>query len=201
METIKIELFPEQFKAFNFSTQFGAAIAGVQGGKTTVGAFWSAKKIQDFPEGNGIIAAPSYKILNQSTLDKFFTHFSVLRPYYKQQKGEIELPTGGKVFIRSMDEPWGAEGITAHWAWADEAGQMHRNAWTVLRARVSTTRGQVFMTTTPYDLGWLYQDFYLPWQKGEDPAYSVFNWRSIDNPYFPPDYFEAERLLCQPPHF
>lgn len=201
METIEVNLFPKQFEAFNFKTQFAAAIAGVQGGKTTVGAFWTGKKIQEFPQGNGIIAAPTYKILNQSTLDKFFTHFSVLRPFYKQQKGEIELPTGGKVFIRSMDEPFGAEGVTAQWFWADEAGQMSRNAWTVLRGRVSTTRGQGFMTTTPYDLGWLYQDFYIPWQKGLDDQFAVFNWRSVDNPYFPPDYFEAERKRLSPEEF
>jgi phage terminase large subunit len=201
VEKIEVELFGEQFKAFNFTTQFAAAIAGVQGGKTFVGSLWAGKKINDFPKGVGIIAAPTYKILNQSTLVKFFTHFPSLKQYHKEQKGEIQLPTGGTVFLRSLDQPWGAEGITADWIWGDEAGQMSRNAWTVFRARVSTTRGQVFLTTTWYDLGWLYQEFYVPWEKGTDAAYSVFRWRSVDNPAFPQDYYEAEKKRLSPEEF
>lgn len=200
-QKIEVELFKQQYEAFNFKTQFGAAIAGLQGGKTFVGSLWAGKKINEFPEGVGIIGAPSYKILNQSTLLKFFTQFPQLKQFHKEQKGEIQLPTGGTILIRSFDQPFGVEGITANWIWLDEAGQMSRNAWTVSRGRVSTTHGQVFMTTTPYDLGWLYQDFYLPWQRGTDPAYSVFNWRSIDNPYFPPDYFEAEKRRLSPEEF
>ena len=75
MEERRIELFSQQFAAFNFKTQFGAAIAGVQSGKTFLGSVWAAKKIQEFPKSNGIIAAPTYKILQQSTLDKFFQNF------------------------------------------------------------------------------------------------------------------------------
>jgi Terminase large subunit, T4likevirus-type, N-terminal len=115
MEDRRIELFKQQFDAFGFASQFGAAIAGVQSGKTFLGSVWSAKKIQEFPKGNGIIAAPTYKILQQSTLDKFFQNFPMMRRFYKESKGEIELPTGGKVFTRSFDQPLGAEGITAHW--------------------------------------------------------------------------------------
>jgi hypothetical protein len=82
MEDKRIELFAQQFAAFNFQSQFGAAIAGVQSGKTFLGSVWSAKKIQEFPKGNGIIGAPTYKILQQSRLDKFFQNFPMLRKYY-----------------------------------------------------------------------------------------------------------------------
>lgn len=105
-EVIKeIELFDKQFEAFNFTTQFGAIIAGVQSGKTFTGCHWSGKKIEEFPEKNGLICAPTYKILQHSTLDKFFNIHPYYREYYKEQKGVIELPEGGKVFIRSADQP------------------------------------------------------------------------------------------------
>jgi len=201
-ETIKeINLFPQQYDAFTFITQFGAAVAGVQSGKTFVGAIWSAKKIEEFSKENGLICAPTYKILQQSTLDKFFNLFPNLRKYYKEQKGIIELPTGGKVFVRSGDEPLGLEGMTLHWAWLDEAGMMRRLVWTVIRSRVSMTGGQVFMTTTPYDMGWLYQEYYLPWKEGTDKSLSFFTWRSIDNPFFPKEYFDAESLRLRPEEF
>jgi len=52
MNEVKVKLFGSQYYAFNFTTQFGAAVAGVQSGKTFVGSYWSAKKIQEFPDKN-----------------------------------------------------------------------------------------------------------------------------------------------------
>src|ERR1041384_4028836 len=201
MEKLEIELFKQQWEAFNFKSQFGAAIGGVQSGKTFLGSVWAGKKINEFPDKDGIIAAPTYKILQQSTLVKFFTQFPSLKKFHKEQKGEIELPTGGKVFIRSMDQPFGAEGITAHWIWMDEAGQMSRLAWTVAKSRIAMTGGQILLTTTPYDLGWLYLDFYQPWQRKEDPRLSVFTWKSTDNPNFPKEHYEAEKRALSPEEF
>ena len=162
-------------------------------GKTFVGTFWAQKKIQEFPKGDGLIAAPTHPILRQSTLQKFFQIFPEYRRYYKEQKGIIELPTGGTVFIRSTDNPYGIEGMTLDWAWLDEAGQMKSLVWTVIRSRVSVTQGQVLITTTPYNMGWLYQEFYLPWKKREDRDLSVFVWKSTDSPYFTKEFAQKER--------
>ncbi len=128
-----VKLFTSQFEALNFTTQFCAAVAGVQSGKTFLGVHWTGKEIQEFPDKNGIIVAPTYKILQQATLKKFFDIFPELRRYYKEQKGEINLPTGGTVFVRSADSPLGIEGITAHWVWLDEGGMTSLLTWIVLR--------------------------------------------------------------------
>jgi phage terminase large subunit len=50
-------------------------------------------------------------------------------------------------------------------------------------------------------MGWLYQDFYLPWKNGEDKDLSVFTWTSIDNPHFPKDFFEKEKTRLRPEEF
>lgn len=196
-----VELFPKQFRALNFTTQFGAVVAGVQSGKTFTGAHWAGKKIQEFPDKNGIIVAPTYKILQAATLKKFFDVFPELRVYYKEQKGEIQLPTGGTVYIRSADNPLGIEGITAHWVWLDEGGMTSVLTWTVLRSRVSMTGGQILITTTPYNMGWLYQDFFLPWKNKEDKQLSFFTWKSIENPYFNKEFYEAEKRRLRPEEF
>ena len=201
MQEKTIELFREQFAAFSFSSQFGAAIAGVQSGKTFLGSVWAGKKIQEFPQGTGIIGAPTYKILQQSTLPKFFQNFPQLRKYYKEQKGVIELPTGGLVFCRAFSEPLSVEGITANWIWLDEAGQMPILAWTIAKSRVAMTGGQIFISTTPYTLNWLYQEFYLPWLRHEDNRLSVFTWASTTNPNFPKDHFDAEKKRLSPEEF
>ena len=197
----RIDFFEQQYDAFNFETQFAAVIAGVQSGKTFLGSHFAGKKIKEFPKGNGLICAPTYKILQQSTLDKFFQEYPVLRRFYKEQKGIIELPTGGRVFIRSADQPLGIEGMTINWAWGDELGMSPRLIWIVIRSRVSLTGGQVLITTTPYNMGWLYQDFYLPWKEGTAKDLSVFTWRSIDNPYFPKEFYDREKARLRPEEF
>lgn len=196
----KVVLHPEQFRAFNFDTQYAAVIAGVQSGKTFLGAFWAAKQIEE-NKGNGLIGAPTYKHLQQSTLDKFFREFPSYRTFYKEQKGQIEFPDGRKIFIRSFDNPFSSEGMTIDWAWLDEAGLMPYHAIIVVRSRLSTTQGKCLITTTPYNMGWLYRDFYLPWKEKRDVDLSVFTWPSIANPYFPPDFFQKEKVRLREEEF
>ena len=188
---IEITLHQKQLEAFSFTTQFCAAIAGVRGGKTYVGSVWAGKKITDCA-GNGLITGPDYKTLQQATLPTFFSIFPHYQKYYKEQKSVIELPNK-KIFIRSLDDPLSPEGITADWVWGDEAGKYKLLAWTVLRSRVSLTKGQILFTTTPYNMGWLYHDFYIPWQNGSDKDLTVIGWASVENPYFPKEVFEAEK--------
>lgn len=195
----EIELHPRQFDACVFDTQFGAAIAGVRGGKTYVGSIWAGKKIQEC-SGNGLITAPDYKTLHDATLDTFFSIFPAYRQFYKQQKSIIELPDK-TIFLRSMDDPLSAEGLTVDWAWGDEAGKYKLMAWHSLRSRVSLKKGQILLTTTPYNMGWLYQEFYKPWSEGTDKDLTVVSWASVDNPHFPPEVFEAEKKRLRPEEF
>jgi hypothetical protein len=187
----EITLHPKQFEAFDFKSQFGAAIAGVRGGKTYVGAVWAGNKMATDP-ANGLICAPDYKTLHDATLNTFFQIFPHYRKFYKQQRSLIELPDK-TIFLRSLDDPLAAEGLTVGWVWGDEAGKYKLLAWHSLRSRVSLSRGQVFLTTTPYNMGWLYNDFYVPWKENKDKDLTVVTWASVANPNFPPDIFEAER--------
>lgn len=173
----------------------------MQSGKTFLGSVWVQKKLEQTKGKTGLIAAPTVKLLQQSTLEKYFQFVPEHRKFYKKQEGVIELPDKTKIFIRSTDEPLGLEGMTLHWAWLDEAGMMAKLVWTVIRSRVSITGGQVLMTTTPYNMGWLYQDVYLPWRQKKDEAIEVFTWKSIENPFFPKDYATQERLRLRPEEY
>ncbi len=197
-EKTVIELHKEQARAYWLSKQFGLVVCGVRAGKTFLGSVWAQKKIQEYPMGNGLIAAPTNKILQQATLEGFLKLFPEYRQFYKKQEGTIELPSGGKVYVRSTDEPLGLEGMTLDWAWLDEAGMMSRVVWVVIKARVSMARGQVLITTTPYSMNWLYKEVYIPYKEGTDKDIDFFNWRSIDNPYFPKEFAEKEKARMTP---
>ena len=110
----EINLHEKQFQAYNFNTQYGAAIAGVQSGKTFLGAYWAGTQmIRMGANGQGLIVAPTVKILQQATLPKFFKEFPV-QQYYKEQKGQILFPDGRIIWIRSADNPYGLESMR-HW--------------------------------------------------------------------------------------
>jgi hypothetical protein len=183
----KIEAIWDTSIPFTHAYEAGGLISH----NTYVGSAWAAHKIATMA-GNGIITGPDYKTLQQATLATFFQLFPQYRKFYKEQKSVIEFPDK-QIFIRSVDDPLSPEGITADWIWADEAGKYKQLAWTVLRSRVSMAKGQIFLTTTPYNMGWLYQDFYKPWQDKTDPDYTVVSWASVDNPYFPKEVYEAEK--------
>jgi phage terminase large subunit len=202
-EVRKIELHPQQYDAYYDEIhQFIACIAGVQSGKTFVGSYWARKMIYRFPEEDGLIISPTYKILASSTLRRFFSLFPQFRQYYKEQKGEIELPTGGIIYCRSADNPEGVAGLTCSWIWADEAGQMSDYTWEILRNRVAMTGGKVFLTSTPYNISnWFYTGIYLPWKEEKDKSIGVYTWKSTDNAKFSKEYFEAERMRLRPEAF
>ena len=200
-QEVRVKFFSKQYDAFNFTTQFCATVCGSQSGKTFLGAHWAGKKLIQFPTKNGAIVAPTYKILQQATMEKFFQVWPNLRQYYKEQKGEIVLPTGAKIFVRSADNALGMEGMTIHWWWYDEAGMGSRLSYVVLRTRVSMTGGQGLITTTPHNMGWLYSEYYIPWKNGEDDQLSFFTWKSIENPYFNQEFYNAEKGRLRPEEF
>lgn len=194
-ETVKIQLHQFQDKAIFSPSRFIAIIAGVQSGKTMAGCIWSRIQFDENPNDNGLICAPTYKILQQSTLPKFFQINPDLQKYYKKGDSIIELPGRGKIFIRSTENPNVLEGMTLRWAWLDEGGQMKLDAWVNVQGRLSIQQGKCFISTTPYYFNWLASDFLDQCKKG-NKDYCAVQFRSIDSPYFPKEEYErAEKTM------
>jgi PBSX family phage terminase large subunit len=178
--------------------RFVVAIAGIQGGKTLCGVLWLIQEIKKNPRGTFLVGAPSFKILNQSTLEKIFELMpeGVWGSYNKMEQ-VYRLKSGGKIFFRSLESPDSIEGMTAHAAWLDEAGQMKYRAWVNVLSRVSATNGRVLITTSPYTVNWLYKQIYQK-VKNKELGYENFEiveWESIHNPYFPKENYEHARMV------
>ena len=194
----QIRLHPKQAEVISAKERFLGAIAGVQGGKTTVGAIWLCDKIWKAYEagkkGDWLITAPTYKILQQATLPRFRETYPYDWGRWYESKQEFELSWGGKIYVRSADDPNAIESMTLLGAWADEVGQMKHQAWINLQARVAVNQGSILMTTSWYALNWFYREVYK--RSGIDPDIRVISWTSIDNPAFPKEEFErAKRTL------
>jgi len=193
MEEVSLKVFPKQYEVLTAKERYLFALAGNQGGKTTIGSIWAYNQIQENPKGAGLILAPVYDTLRHSTLMKFFTIFPQLQKYYVKKENIIYLPTGGKVFCRSADKPEHLEGLTLNWVWGDEADGFSYDVFLILQSRLSTTLGRALFTTSIYNRSWV-SKFYN--ENIEDVK--VISWSSIDNPYFPKKEYERLKKIVDP---
>ena len=69
-----------------------------------------------------------------------------------------------------------------------------------IQARLAIKKGHLFITTTPDSMNWLYYDFYDRFLKG-DIDFKVFQWKSIDNPYFSEEEYERAKRTLTPTTF
>ena len=190
-----LKLFKTQQEVIEAKERFIVVVTGLQGGKTTVGSIWMCNGIyQDFKAGKKgadyLIAAPTEKILQQSTLPKFRSILPKDWAVWHENRKVFELAWGDRIFVRSTDDPEHLEGMTVRRAWLDEAGQMKNQVWINVQGRVAIHQGQVLFTTTPYSMGWFYRDLI----KGSNPDVKLITWASVDNPAFPKEEFERARL-------
>jgi hypothetical protein len=142
-----------------------------------------------------IIGAPTYKILNQSTLPTFLKLAGQFGTYLKGDQ-TFELRTGGTVYFRTSSDPESIEGISnVRAVWLDEAGKCKAQFWINAEGRAARTNAPLFLTTTPYGMNWPYQQLIKPFKAGERKDVSYYEWLSIDNPSFPKEEYERQKLI------
>jgi len=206
-QTQNIELHPKQSKAYTSRKRIVLACSGIQGGKSLVGALKLARAVEmewpatKYPQVNFAVCAPDYKSLQQSTLDAFKRVFQNMGKF--QGVSQVyQLFDGRLIFFRTMvKNPRSVEGIpSCAFIWADEAGQYPREAFLNMQSRTSFMKGQLFLTTTPYALNWVHREIIQKHAQGE-PDIDYLEWSSCDNPAFPDDEFERQKLLLSPTEF
>jgi len=200
---LTITLHKEQGRAFYSDKRVVAMCSGIQGGKTICGALWLLKmvNIHNKPDQNFIVTSPTHKILKQATEPEFLKRFDGLGVYNKSEM-VFNMPNNRKVYLRTFAEgrqPNAIEGITNVFGiWADEAGMLNLQCWVNLQGRSAFQQCQIFITTTPYALNWLYKDIYKKHVNGERDDVEFVQFKSTDNPHFPKEEFERQRTLLDP---
>lgn len=193
MKKIQIRLHPGQSKAWKSEARFVAMIAGTGGGKSWYGPVWLYREIQKYPKDGFLVVSPTYPMFQRIVLPRTKEFLgAVTGGEYRAGERIYYLPTGGKVFFGSADNPFSLEGVHVRAAWLDEAGQMKREAWDVALRRVGFYKGRVLITTTPYNLGWLKTEVFDRWKAG-DRDYEVVQFPSILNPAYPKEEFERAK--------
>lgn len=201
---MQIELFDRQSEAFNRNTRFILVRTGIQAGKTYLGGVWMLNEIWKLKQqgylGDFLIAAPTNKILEQSTLKKFRPMFPTDWGRWNEQKRAFQLNWKNQdgefcnIYVRSTEKPDFLEGMTILAAWLDEAGRMKEEAWINVQGRLAVFKGRCFLTTTPYAVNWVNREVSKRARLG-DSDYAEFKWSSVNNPYFPKSEFERMRRI------
>lgn len=180
---------------------------GVQWGKTRVGAIRMKIALHTFtaPDDTFIVCAPTYKIMNQSTLPAFKT---IMAEYWEgnfnEAKAEFRMPGGGTVYFRTGTDPDSIVGITnVRHIWGDEAGKFSLYFWENIQARAAFKDCPITLTTSPYSLNWIYKEIVRPKKRDPKARPDVFyiKARSDENPYFPRTEYERRRQTMDPRRF
>ncbi len=178
---------------------------GIQWGKTSVGAVRSKIALHTHTEAtdNFLVVAPTYKIMQQSTLPPFL-RMMIGCGEYRKADGEFKVHGGGTVYFRTGTDPDSIVGITnVRAVWGDEAGLFSLYFWENLQARASFREAPITLTTSPYTLNWLYKEIIRPLQRnaGSRPDVELVQAASNENPHFPKSEFERRKLTMDPRRF
>ncbi len=189
-----------QRRAWASTKRFALVLAGTQSGKSVFGPCWLHREIQRRGAGEYLAVAPTYPLMNLKMLPAFLSLFKRrlnLGEYKTQERVFTYHDDSVKVFFGHASDPDSLESATAKAAWLVEAGQkkFRLGSWEAIQRRLSIHQGRALLTTTPYDLGWLKQRLYDPWEKsGRDhPDIDVIGFESIANPAFPRAEYERAR--------
>lgn len=172
-----------------------AVITGIQWGKTESGAWWLKRRIHKFNEldDNFLIVAPTYKILNQSTLPAFLRIMRGCGEYNKSD-ATFKIFGGGTVYMRTSNHPDSVVGVTRiRGIWGDEAGLFNLYFWDNLEGRAAFMKAPIILTTSPYSLNWIFKRLIKPAKDGDRKDVKIIQAASIENPYFPEEIYHKRK--------
>jgi hypothetical protein len=189
-----------QRRAWDSAKRFLLVLAGTQSGKTSWGPTWLHREITRRGPGDYLVVTPTYPLLNLKALPEFLALFKRrlrLGEYSTQARTFTYHDGSTRILFGHASDPDSLESATAKAAWLDEAGQkkFRLGSWEAVQRRLALHRGRALITTTPYDLGWLKQRLWDPWNaaRRQHPDIDVVSFTSIANPAFPRDEYERAR--------
>ncbi len=208
LEPIRIELLLGQARLLDdLSSSVLAAIAGTGGGKTALGYWWVHSRMERYPGNTWGIAEPTFGLLEKVIITSSDPNRPSLEQYLAGaghhpkwlNKQQLILGTDwGQIYLGSADNPDSMQGAALKGYWLDEPGLMRLAAYQTAMQRVSMMQGQILLTTTPYNLGWLKTE--VADQSGTKGIH-VESWRSIDRPGFPVQAYEEMKRKLPPWRF
>ena len=133
---------------------------GIRGGKSWAGACETLWQWAKHPQADGLVIAPTYEKVYgvaKKWLDRFFFVFHQINGFspvhrFEKQFSTYHMISGGKIKLRSADDPDKLRGDEFAYAWLDEASIFvpQKDIWEILLGRMSGAQDWAWwVTTTP----------------------------------------------------
>jgi hypothetical protein len=144
--------------------KYTAYIGGIGAGKSFAGAVKALRCAVDMPGSLGVIGAPNYPQLRDSTMRTVFDTFPpALVASINKNERLLTLTNGSEVLFKSMSDEDSLRGPNLAWFWLDEGPLCGYYAWQIMKGRLrqqgylTATRG--WITGTPHGQDEFYEDF------------------------------------------
>lgn len=182
--TLEYKPWPHQYKlsqALDAGRRYIAFVAGIRSGKSFAGARECLRQIYGTKKGKGLgwIVAPTYgmSVVAERAFEAAAGAQLILKKRRTEREYLLRPAKAGDVpylvQIKTAEHPDRLRGAEVDWVWWDEAAMCSEEVFDILMGRVLTTRGKIWMTTTPQGMThWLYNEVVKRAEAGEkDYAY------------------------------
>uniref|UniRef100_A0A6M3IHM0 Putative terminase n=1 Tax=viral metagenome TaxID=1070528 RepID=A0A6M3IHM0_9ZZZZ len=182
---IEYALLPGQDACLRLKAKHKAFIGGIGSGKTFFGALWATMEAQT--PGDGMIIAPTYRMLEDVTQKEFLGFLERHQAYYTldNQRGQV-ITAQGTIFLRSAEHPNRLRGPNLTWAWGDEAALWREDTFKVLLGRLRMNEAHSLLTTTPAGYNWLWEYF----QNNQRGQFDYVQGSSRENPHLDAEFVQ-----------
>jgi hypothetical protein len=196
-----LKAYPKQLEFIKSPAYISLFCAGIGSGKTHAGAIKTLLYCMANPGAWGMVTAPYMKMLENSTIPTYLKVFPNEFIYKIRMKPHPELETtnGCKLFFWSTDKPETIAGVELAFAHMDETSLSPEAAYVNIKKRLrqrdeagKSYPYQIWMSTTPRQLNWLYKEITRP-----DSVIKVFTGSTMDNKYLEnrEDYIKNTGLI------
>ncbi|MBF6588949.1 MAG: hypothetical protein IVW57_00275 [Ktedonobacterales bacterium] len=173
-------LRPKQRAFVDSTAPYSFYVGGIGAGKTYAGSVRSIIRALTMPGSLGLIGAPTYPMLRDTTARSFFSLLprEAYRSYNRSEQ-HLTLANGAEILFRSLDEPDRVRGLNLAWYWLDEAPLCGYYAWQVLKGRLRQ-QGQTpiaWATGTPHGRDGFWRDF----EGHLQPHHQLFRASTLEN--------------------
>lgn len=153
----------------------------------------------------GLVGAPTYRMLEDSTQRTFFEVLAAegIDYIFHKQENRLRFPANGsEVIFRTMENPERLRGPNLAWFALDELTYTREEAWTRLLGRLRHPQARRLCgcaVWTPKGYDWVHHRFV----EEQHPDYRLVQATPKENTYLPPDFYDqlkesyAERFYRQ----
>ncbi len=169
-------------------------VASRRWGKTRIGSIASVDEAC-IPNTIGWACAPSAPKLHRYIIpafQKLIPDDWVLS--WSSELLDLRLKNGSLIHFQTLEDPDQGRGQGLNWLWIDEACELTKTHWDVIRPSLAGDNVAIF-TTTPRGHDWVYRDLYRPAEDGV-PGYWACRAKASEsaNPQLSPEFLARERL-------